>query len=456
MSGQSARASSGSGLKAVLIVPVVLATLLLGLRSVVPAPRQPAAKLQAADDLRWFKGNIHTHSHWSDGNDYLESIGLWYRDQGYNFLTFTDHNVLANVDRWVEIDKTKGGRVAFDKLKAKFPDWVETRTTDGKEEVRLRRFDEVAPKLNVERQFLVIQGEELSDFFASSDYGKLPLHLNAGNVYEKLSPAGGSSVAEVIQNNVDSVLKQREATGQVMMVHLNHPNFGWAVRAEDIMRIIGERFFEVYNGHPGVNNKGNADRAGTEKIWDIVLTKRLAELKLPVMYGLAVDDGHDYHNIPSRKSEPGRGWVMVLSPKLTATSLILALEAGRFYSSSGVTLKTVESSDKGLSVEIDPVPGETYTIEFIGTRKGYNPVGEPVMGKDGKPLNTTHRYSAEIGASLAKSEGTSARYDFKGDEIYVRATITSSALHANPSEIGDFKQAWVQPVIGPAAPPQTD
>jgi hypothetical protein len=448
MSGQISTPSH-SGLKALLIVPVVLATLGLGLRSVIPAQRQPATKLQAASDLRWFKGNIHTHSHWSDGNDYLESIGLWYRERGYNFLTFTDHNVLANVERWVEIDKTKGGRVAFDKLKAKFPDWVETRTKDEKEEVRLRRFDEVAPKLNVERQFLLIQGEELSD-----SYNKLPIHLNAGNVYEKLSPAGGSSVADVIQNNVDSVLKQREATGQVMMVHLNHPNFGWAVRAEDIMRIIGERFFEVYNGHPGVNNKGNADRAGTERIWDIVLTKRIAELKLPIMYGLAVDDGHEYHNIPSRKSEPGRGWVMVLAPKLTATSLILALEAGQFYSSSGVTLKTVESSDRGLAVEVEPVAGETYTIEFIGTRKGYNPVGEPVMDKEGKPINTTHRYSAEIGTSLAKVQGTSARYDFKGDEIYVRATITSSALHANPSEIGDFQQAWVQPVLGPAAPPQ--
>ena len=83
-------APPSSGLKALLIVSVVFATLGLGLRSVVPAPRQPATKLQAADELRWFKGNIHTHSHWSDGNDYLESIAVWYRDRGYNFLTFTD------------------------------------------------------------------------------------------------------------------------------------------------------------------------------------------------------------------------------------------------------------------------------------------------------------------------------------------------------------------------------
>jgi hypothetical protein len=443
----TAPARSSAALAGFLVLPIVAAALALTGRAVVPAPRQPATKLVADDEMRWFKGNVHTHSHWSDGNDYLESIALWYRDRGYNFLTFTDHNVLSNTEKWVEIDKTKGGRVAFDKLKAKFPDWIETRTTEGKEEVRLRRLDEVAARLNIERQFLLIQGEELTDHF-----GKLPIHLNAGNIYEKLSPTGGSSVAEVIQNNVDSVLKQRERTGQVMMVHLNHPNFGWAIRAEDIMKVIGEKFFEVYNGHPGVHNKGDENRASTERIWDIVLTKRLAELHLPVMYGLAVDDGHDYHNIPSRKSEPGRGWVMVLAPKLTPTSLILALEAGQFYSSSGVTLKSVETSDRGLALEIDPVPGETYTIEFFGTRKGYNPVGEPVLDKEGKPINTTHRYSPEIGASLLKVTGTSARYDFKGDEIYVRATVTSSATHPNPSEIGDFQQAWVQPVIGPGCP----
>ena len=29
--------------------------------------------------LRWWKGNIHTHSFWSDGNDFPEMIAEWYR-----------------------------------------------------------------------------------------------------------------------------------------------------------------------------------------------------------------------------------------------------------------------------------------------------------------------------------------------------------------------------------------
>ena len=31
-------------------------------------------------------------------------IALWYREHSYDFLVFTDHNTLANKERWVEID----------------------------------------------------------------------------------------------------------------------------------------------------------------------------------------------------------------------------------------------------------------------------------------------------------------------------------------------------------------
>jgi len=403
---------------------------------------QPARAdvLEASPTLKWYRGNTHTHSHWSDGNDYLESIALWYRENDYDFLVFTDHNVLADTERWVDVDKAKGKRPAYDKLKSNFPDWVEEREVEDRTEVRLRRYEEVAERFNKPEEYLLIQGEEISDRF-----GKHPIHLNAHNVVEKIDPRGGGSVFEVIQNIVNALLEQRERTGQPMIIHLNHPNFGYAVRAEDIMRLIGENFFEVYNGHPGVHNSGDDSHASTERIWDIVLTKRLAEFELPVMYGLAVDDGHEYHNIPSRGSNPGRGWVMVLAEKLTPESLIESMEAGRFYSSSGVTLKRVESSAKGITVEVEPVGDETYTIEFIGTRKGYDPEGKPVLDKDGKEVHTTQVYSDTIGETFSTVEGTKATYTFTPDDLYVRARITSSGKHPNPSEVGESKRAWTQP-----------
>ena len=32
---------------------------------------------------RWWKGNLHTHSFWSDGDDYPEMIVDWYKTAGY-------------------------------------------------------------------------------------------------------------------------------------------------------------------------------------------------------------------------------------------------------------------------------------------------------------------------------------------------------------------------------------
>jgi hypothetical protein len=434
-------------------VSIVLVASLAAINS----PRPGSAEtLAVGDGEQWYKGNLHTHSHWSDGDDYLEMIAAWYQEHDYDFLCFTDHNVLANTERWVDVVKTKGGMTAFEKLKSRYPDWVDQREQDGVLQVRLRKFQEVADRFNSPGEYLLIQGEEISDRFA-----KLPIHLNANNVQELIPPMKGDSVVETIQNNVNAVIAQRERSGVPIMVHLNHPNFGYAITAEELMQINGEKFFEVYNGHPVVHNSGDEDRAGTERIWDIVLTWRLTELGLPIMYGLSVDDGHEYHLSPTvGLSQPGRGWVMVLARELTAESLIAALEAGRFYATSGVQMKQVISSERGLSVEVDTEPGVDYTIEFIGTRRGFDAHHEPVTDKDGNVVRTTHRYSDDVGETFLRISGTGGRYQFSGDEYYVRARVTSSERHPNPSEPGELERAWCQPVLGPAVrklhPPATD
>ncbi len=412
------------------------------------AARANQKQLRATGELKWFKGNMHTHSLWSDGDNFLENIAQWYQEHDYQFLVYTDHNTLANKERWVDVEKAKSGKAAYDSLKKNFPaEWInERKTADGKLEVRLKTFEEVAARFNKAGQYLLVQGEEVTDSF-----GKSPIHMNASNVKEVLTPRKGTSVADTIQNNTDALIAQRERTGQAMMIHLNHPNFGWGVTAEDLMAVRGENFFEVYNGHPGVNNSGDKERAGTERMWDIINTRRLTEFDLPLLYGLATDDGHNYHKIPSRASEPGRGWVVVLAPELSPTSLIDSLEHGRFYASSGVALESVTTSDAGLEVQAQPTDGVTYRIEFIGTRKGFDAKHEPYLDKDGKPLRVTEKYSADIGKVLATVEGGGAQYKFEGDELYVRARVTSSRKHPNPSELGEFERAWTQPLAGPGA-----
>ena len=140
-------ARTGRSFLATILVAIVLAAgLMFHGQSTEPVNAQT---LQAAGPLKWYRGNLHTHSLWSDGDDYLEAIALWYREHNYDFLGFTDHNVLADKERWIDVEKSKGKQQAFDKLKQKFPNgWVEERMSDGKLETRLKMFREVADRFN--------------------------------------------------------------------------------------------------------------------------------------------------------------------------------------------------------------------------------------------------------------------------------------------------------------------
>ena len=103
--------------------------------------------LQAADSApRWWKGNLHTHSLWSDGDDYPEMIMDWYHDHGYHFAVLSDHNVLQRGERWSDVLSNKGGIRAYEKYIARFgADWVESREDGGKLQVRLKALSEYSP-----------------------------------------------------------------------------------------------------------------------------------------------------------------------------------------------------------------------------------------------------------------------------------------------------------------------
>jgi len=408
-----------------------------------------AVTATAADSTRWWRGNLHTHSFWSDGDDFPESIAELYKTNGYHFLAFTDHNTLHLTNKWVNIETAKSAKIAFPKYAARWPkEWLETRTgKDGKTEVRLKFFSEYRGKFEEPDRFLLLQSEEVTDRWKTA-----PIHMNAHNLREVIKPRGGDSVTQTISNNVAAVLEQRQRTGQPMFPHVNHPNFGSAITPEELLQVRDARFFELFNGHPTVWNNGNSTNRtpSMDRLWDIVLTRRLAELKYPVMYGLSTDDGHNYHTNRVGSSNPLRGWVWVRSAKLTPESLIAALEAGDFYSSSGVKLRELHQNAKGISLEIEAQPGVTYTTQFIGTRRGYDARNEPVRNAAGEALRVAHTYSQDIGTVLAEVKGPKASYTPKGDELYVRAKVISSKPHPNPSQKGDVETAWTQPIV-PAA-----
>jgi hypothetical protein len=169
-------------------------------------------------------------------------------------------------------------------------------------------------------------------------------------------------------------------------------------------------------------------------------------MKAAPVAGLATDDSHNYFG--QGGSSPGRGWVMVRSRFLTPESVIKGIEAGDFYASSGVTLKDVRYTpgSKTLELEVEPQGDCRYTTRFLWTRKNYDPARKPVLGKDGESLPVTQRYSEDVGKVLATVEGSRATYRLTGEELYVRAVVTSDQAPANPSFPDQKAQAWTQPV----------
>jgi hypothetical protein len=381
--------------------------------------------LLRAEELRWFKGNTHTHSLWSDGDDFPDMITDWYKTRGYDFLVLSDHNILSRGERWMKVadveKRRKGkGAPAVGKYLARFgEEWVERRGAGDTEEVRLKRLDEVRSKFEEVGKFLMIEGEEIT-----ASYKGAQIHMNAINVGKVIAPQHGDSVQATMRNNLRAVLAQEAETGRPILPHLNHPNFHWSISATDIAEVLEERFIEIYNGHPGINHLGDEKRPGDEMIFDIANTLRLTRLKSEPLSCVATDDSHNYHG---GDVSPGRGWVMVRAASLDAASLIAAMRAGDFYASSGVTLKDVRFDEKSkeLRIEIEPESGANYETRFIGT-----PVAEP----------------EQYGKVFATVSGNSVSYKLTGEELYVRATITSSLGHVNPSFKGQKRQAWTQPV----------
>jgi len=77
-----------------------------------------------------------------------------------------------------------------------------------------------------------------------------------------------------------------------------------------------------------------------------------------------------------------------------------------------------------LIVEVDQERGITYSISFIGCRKGQS-----------------------IPEEFKSVVGTRAVFELTDDILFVRCKITSSKMHSNPVESILYEMAWTQPVL---------
>jgi hypothetical protein len=328
----------------------------------------------AGAQSKWYRGNTHAHTLESDGNAPPLDVARWYKEHGYAFVVISDHETVTDVAP----------------LNAHLAE-------PGK--------------------FLVMRGEEVTQKVVDSlvPDKRRQAHVGAVGLSRPVLPLGErgltaeTPMAAAYSRNVGAI---RSAGG---VAQVNHPNFRWSVRPDDIAQLPDSTLYEVWNAHPWVNNLGGRDGAGrvslaTEALWDTLLTRG------KLFFGVASDDSHDYK--PEQFGDPlatlpGRAWVMVRADTLSEPAIMTALHAGDFYASTGVLLDDYRATTAAIDIHISPPrrPDDVrrYHTQFIGRGGGV----------------------------LADVRGLSARYVITGTEGYVRATITdSNGLHA-----------WTQPVM---------
>lgn len=407
--------------------PVAYWPLLVVLSAALCGACHAAEPAEAGGAVKWYRGNLHTHCFWSDGDEFPENVVAWYRDHGYHFLALTDHDVFGEDGKWMAIAELKAKKRYADATIADYlrcdPASIQTRGQFGREDfqVRLRPFRELAAEFDRPGQFLLLPGEEITA-------SKPATHVNAIGLSRQIAGAGDEDRRAALTGTLRAIDRHAQDSGRRVIGIINHPNFAWALTHQDLAAVSEARFVELFNGHPRTHFSGeDADpqRPGVERMWDLANTARL-ERGIPPLLALASDDTHSIRTIGPTESNPARGWVMVRAPALEPEALLAAMLAGQFYASSGVTLRSVTfPSEQGkLELEIEPDADATFTTTFLGSIRN-----DP----------------ARVGVVLARSIGPHASYPLTGQELFVRAVVTSTRPCPNPAFPGQLQQAWTQP-----------
>jgi hypothetical protein len=288
-----------------------------------PLERKPPGG-PGREDVPYLKGALHLHSSGSsDSATPPAQVARWYARRGYDFIVFTDHNVITRPPAY------RG----------------------------LLTFTGVELTQNLSR-CLPPPGPGLSCL----------LHMNALFVSPdaklRWPPLRGAPPTRLeVYSRALEVARSLGAIAQ-----LNHPNFHFAVDAKLAEELVrrGTLLLEIANQAHDSANRGDARHPSTEALWDAVLTAGA----WPV-YGVASDDAHHYDDAAQARARgepvfPGDlGFVMVRAAR-EPLAIRGAMARGEFYASTGVILRRVELEGGELVVEVADRARGQHRFRFVG------------------------------------------------------------------------------------------
>lgn len=265
----------------------------------------------------WYKGNLHCHSTMSDGKLEPSQLVKMYRERGYSFLAFSEHELFTN---WVEFN--------------------------AKDFMIMPAIEREAYGDNF-RICYHIHGIQGSERLIKHSKNKPLQHGDRG----KLPEWQGT---ETVQGIIDEL---RDAGNLVMF---NHPVWSFN-ELEDFIDLEGYFALEIFNYGCEVEN-----RTGLSTVyWDSLLKRGKK------VWGIATDDNHNknrFGEAPIDWDSFG-GWINVKAEELAQNAIAEALSQGRFYSSSGPEIYNYGVRDGEVFIQCS----EVERVYFLtGDRSGYS------------------------------------------------------------------------------------
>lgn len=296
----------------------------------------------------WYKGNLHSHTNLTDAVLTPETDCKSYRMKGYSFLCISDHDLYTdfrsecNTEDFIVLPGMEYSAILY--------------SGDGRHRYKMHHMNGILGTSQMQKN------AELPPF----------RHLEKVKPLEFYGSWDGAGAAQQMADMM---------TRRGMLVTYNHPYWS-RVTEEEFMDTKGLWAVEIYNYGTDVECNLGYDIIH----WDRMLRegKRIC--------GFASDDNHNYPICPDSFG----GWIMVNADCLSHDSIVGAMLAGNYYSSSGPEIYGYGVRDNRVWIDCSPVEHVNFMI------------GNEIC--DG----------ASVWGELHEDKLTHAEFQLKGHEDYVR------------------------------------
>ncbi len=245
----------------------------------------------------WLKGNLHSHSVFSDGNWTPEQLKEQYQKHGYDFLAITDHDI-----------------------------YVDTRYLS-------------------DERFTMLQGYELWGRSQTDD--EHPSHINFLWAGEMEGIVGGEK--QPLKQRTSKLCMERcyEMRGKGAYVMLNHPHWSHLV-STDVQDENPYHAVEIINyATDWLQGVGNS-----KVFWTDLLYRGLK------LWNGGSDDNHNRYspidNVDNAYSDSFGGFTIVKAADRSDKAIIDALKRGSFYTSTGPSIYEFYIEDEVVHVKCSP------------------------------------------------------------------------------------------------------